>query len=89
MSEKTLTARLGERLDIQPEARLEGPRITISGDERVLIEGHRGLLEYSDERIAAARRNGRILVKGESLRLAAMTERELLILGRLWSVEFE
>jgi len=30
------------------------PRITISGGDRVLIEGHRGLLEFGEERIAAA-----------------------------------
>lgn len=89
MSEKNLAARIGERLDIPAEARLAGPRITISGDDRVLIEGHRGLLEYSDERIAAARRSGRVIVKGEALRLTAMTERELLVTGRLWAVEFE
>lgn len=89
MAETTWAARIAERLDIQPEAFTGAPRITISGDGRVLIEGHRGLLEYSAERIAAAGAGGRIIVKGEGLALASMSGRELVVTGRLWAVELE
>ena len=89
MNGKNLAARIGEQFDIPAESRSVGPRITISGDDRVLIEGHRGLLEYSSERVAAARVNGRVLVKGEGLYLSVMTERELIVTGRIWSVELE
>ena len=77
-----------ERLDIQAEA-VAGSRITISGGSRVLVEGHRGLLEYADDRIAAAGVNGKILIKGERLRLLAMSGKELVVTGRLWAVELE
>ena len=90
MSEKIgLARRLARRLDIQEEAVSGAPRITISGNGRVLVEGHRGLLEYSRERIAAAGAGCRILIKGEKLGLAAMNGRQLVVTGRLWAVEFE
>lgn len=84
-----LTGRLADRMDIPREAVSAAPRITVSGGSRVLIEGHRGLLEYSGDRIAAAGAGCRILIKGEGLGLEAMSGRELVITGRLWAVELE
>ena len=76
-------------LDIQSESFSKAPRITLSGSERVLIEGHHGLLEYGAEQVTAARAGGRIQIKGEGLNLEAMNERELLVSGRIWAVELE
>ena len=88
--EKTkLTRRMLARLDIPTEAAVPAPRITISGDGRVLVEGHRGLLEYAADRIAAAGPGCRILIKGEHLGLVAMDRREMVVSGRLWAVELE
>lgn len=71
------------------ESVLDTPRITISGEGRVLVEGHRGLLEYAEDRIAAAGPGYRILIRGEKLALVAMDRRELVVSGRLWAVELE
>lgn len=85
----SIAQRVLTKLDIPEEAVTAGPRITISGGSRVLVEGHRGLLEYSGERIAAAGPGCRILIKGEGLGLVAMDRREMVVSGRLWAVELE
>lgn len=79
--------RLIRRLDIPEEAWSGAMRVTISGGSRVLVEGHRGLLEYADDRIAAAGRGGTLVIKGEGLAIEAMSAGELLVSGRLWAVE--
>ena len=90
MTEKTkFVQRLTSGLDIPAESLADLPRITISGPDRVLVEGHRGLLEYADDRIAAAGPGFRILIKGEKLALVAMNRQELVVSGRLWAVELE
>ncbi len=90
MTDKTsVTQRVMTRLDIPAEAAAAVPRITISGGSRVLVEGHRGLLEYAADRIAAAGPGCRILIKGERLCLVAMDRRELVVSGKLWAVELE
>ena len=81
--------RLAARLDIQPEAAFHAPRITVSGSSSVLVEGHRGLLEYAPGYVAAAGAGCRILIRGENLRLEAMDGGELVVSGRLWAVELE
>ncbi len=85
----SITQRVLTRLDIPEEAATNATRITISGGSRVLVEGHRGLLEYAEDRIAAAGPGCRILIKGEHLGLVAMDRREMVVSGRLWAVELE
>ena len=90
MTEKaTFTRKVLSKLDIPVQALTDAPRITISGGGRVLVEGHRGLLEYAEDRIAAAGPGCRILIKGERLGLVAMNRREMVVSGRLWAVELE
>lgn len=86
--EKTARRLMG-RLDIPEEAFTGAARITVSGDSRVLIEGHRGLVEYAEDRIAAAGKGCRIIIKGEGLAIETMSGQELVVTGRLWAVEFE
>lgn len=86
---RAITRNILTRLDIPAESVTAAPRITISGDGRVLVEGHRGLLEYAGDRIAAAGPGCRILIKGDGLRLVAMDRQELVVSGKLWAVELE
>ena len=90
MTEKaTIVQKLLAKLDLPEESLTGAPRITISGGGRVLVEGHRGLLEYAEDRIAAAGAGCRILIKGEGLGLVSMSRDEMVVSGRLWAVELE
>lgn len=89
---KTYSAAIGrlmQKMGVLPESATAAPRITVSGDGRVLIEGHRGLLEYGGESISVAVAGGMVRVKGEGLMLEAMNVRELVLTGRIWAVELE
>lgn len=91
LSEKRfdMAERLARRFELPEDAVSGAPRITLSGRTRVLVEGHRGLLEYAPDRIAAAGVNCRVLVKGEALTLEAMDRRALVVTGGIWAVELE
>lgn len=89
MRKAALLERAVKQLDIPAESISGAPRITVSGNSRVLVEGHRGLLEYSAERVAAAGAGCRILIKGEGLGLEIMNGRELVVSGKIWAVELE
>ena len=64
------------------------PRITITGTGELLLEGHKGILEYSEEQISVNGAGTIIKIRGSGLTLGAMTRRELLIQGQIISVEF-
>lgn len=75
---------------IEPEkGAFAEPRITVTGDGRVVVEGHRGLMEYGAETVMAAVAGGCVRIKGEGLKLVAMNRKELVVSGKIWAVEQE
>jgi len=77
-----------ELFDLPEEVVRGAPRVTVTGCRRVFVENHRGLLEYGEKEIDV--NGGRVIlrVRGEGLRLCAMTGGELLITGEIAGLEF-
>lgn len=81
-----LLSRLTEDLELPGEILPGQSLVELVGDSRVLIENHQGVTEYSRCRIGAIVSFGRVLVCGENLELARMTQRQLVITGRVEGV---
>lgn len=74
---------LWERFDL-PGERFPGQvLVEIMGDNRVLIEHHRGVREYSRECIGINVRFGVIQILGRCLELRCMTKEQLVISGKI------
>ena len=69
-----------------PEVRGSAPRLTLTGREEVLIEGHRGLISYETENIRVRSGMGLISVSGKHLTIVYFGTQDLLILGRVQDV---
>lgn len=80
---------IAERFDLPAETAAGLPKITVTGDSRVLIENHKGLLEYSGELIEVGAGRLRLRVRGEGLTLRAMDGEVLLITGKVFGVDME
>lgn len=76
-------------LELPGEVMAGMPRITVTGCRRVLVENHKGILEYGSERIHI--NGGRMVLKiqGSELELKSMNSTELLVTGRISGMEFE
>ena len=81
-------SRMTERFDIPAEA-LGATRLTVTGERRIMIERHGGILEYSHELISVNCGRRVLLIYGSRLDLVAMTSEELLITGEIARIEFE
>lgn len=81
-----LLSRLTEDLELPGEILPGQSLVELAGDSRVLVENHQGVTEYSRCRIGATVSFGRVLVCGENLELARMTQRQLVITGRVEGV---
>ena len=79
--------RAADKFDLPGEVFGNQPRITLVGGGRVLVENHRGLLDYGDEEIAIA--GGRLSIKviGSGLALRGMSREALLITGDIFRIE--
>ena len=78
--------RLADRADLQGEVMPGQPLVEIYGEERILIEHHRGVTEYGREKIQVKMRYGSLCICVFGLELAKMNADQLIISGRIDSV---
>lgn len=80
---KNWMERLADSADLSGEPLPLQPLVELAGDRRVLIENHRGVVQYSREKICVKVRYGTVAVSGCSLELSRMTREQLVICGRI------
>lgn len=85
--DKLFMERLTNAADLQ-DAPIPGlPLIELAGDRRVLMENHCGVTEYGRERICVKVKFGQVCICGQELNLAKMTKSQLIVCGKIQSVE--
>lgn len=80
---------LSEYADISMEPLSTQPIIEIAGENRVLIENHFGVKEYSRQKITAAVKFGCVHICGTGLNILRMTKEQLIIQGRIMAISLE
>lgn len=62
--------------------------ITVTGNSEILVEGLRGILDYDAETFRVNTVSGIIVVMGSGLEISALTAEEVMLKGKISSVEF-
>ena len=62
--------------------------ITMIGSSELMIEGMRGILDYSGESLRINTVSGMLLIMGVGLEITAMTAEEISLKGKIKSLEF-
>ncbi|MHB1125792.1 MAG: sporulation protein YqfC [Bacillota bacterium] len=75
-------------LDIPKEVLMDLPRITCIGNLQTVIENHRGVIEYTDQRIRVSVSQGEVDVHGKELILRNIGVDEIAIEGTISSILF-
>ena len=57
------------------------PIVELAGDRRVLIEHHRGVVEYGSDRVSVRVSYGIFTVEGRNLQIHRMTAQQLIVCG--------
>ena len=83
-----LPAALAERLELPEEIMPGSGRLTLCAGRQALIEGYRGLLEYTPDRIVVSFGREKLSLAGDNLRLQAMNAGEHLVMGRIRAAEW-
>ncbi len=71
-----------------PEATSDTLRIVLTGQDRLLIERHCGIISYNEDKIYVRLKNGYLTVCGEKLLLSQYGMDELCIAGHVKGLEF-
>ena len=87
MGKGNWAGRLADGMDLQGET-LPGMAVAeLAGDQRVLIEGHRGITEYCRERVTVKVPYGWLSINGCGLELRQMSRQQLVVCGRIDGME--
>lgn len=79
--------RLADRADLYGEILPGVPVVELAGDGRVLVERHRGVTEYSGERVCIELSYGSVSICGCGLELTRMSKDFLVIAGRIEEIK--
>lgn len=85
---RELPYELADKLELPEDVLLGSGKLTVTGGRSAVIENHRGVLEYTAERIVVAVPRGKVYLDGTGLRLKAMNKNELLVGGRIRNIEW-
>lgn len=86
---KKFQTSVGEILDFPPEVVGEGPKITITGRQQVIVENYVSITNFSEEEIRLKTAEGDVCFGGKGLVLKVILSTELRIEGELSSLSFE
>lgn len=86
---KSMQSRLERALEIPKEISSNEPKITIMGFNEMLIENYKGILEYQEFYIRINTYLGIININGFNLNLTEMTSDDIMITGKIETVDFE
>jgi sporulation protein YqfC len=79
---------LGRFLDLSQDALLDLPKVVMTGRFWAGVENHRGIIEYSADKIRIAVNSGEIGIYGRDLVIERFNRDEIAIEGLIFSVDF-
>lgn len=83
-----LKKKVAGALELPKEVMLNLPLISLTGNEELLIENYRGIIEYTETTARLNTACGVLRIDGRGLVLKELTSESLLITGRLAKLEF-
>lgn len=86
---RKLLERTADRLDLPGEVITGQPHLELTGFTKLSVEHHRGVLEYTDETVTVALRDGQVRITGRNLSISLMNHEFVVVDGVLRNVALE
>lgn len=87
--QKGILRSLAKRLDIPQDIILDLPRITMLGNKQVLIENHKGIIEYTTSLVRIKMSEGELIIHGTQLLLGNLQAEQILVEGTVREVIYD
>ncbi len=80
---------MSDILEIPSDVLMDLPKIILLGDVQVFIENHRGIVEYSSDRVRIHVKEYEVVITGENLRLKNVFTDEIQVEGKINGVQLK
>ena len=81
--------RLAGMLEIPQDIILDLPRITMLGNKQLLIENHKGIIEYTPSLVRIKLNQGELVISGKHLMLSNLQIEQILVEGTVEDIKYE
>jgi len=89
MRKNTQWQRLAGMLEIPQDIVLDLPRITMLGNQQLLVENHKGIIEYTPSLVRIKLNQGELLVIGKNLMLGNLQIEQILVEGTVGEIKYD
>ena len=79
---------VSELFELPREIMLNLPKISMIGSNQMLVENHKGVIEYTPQRIRVNSSIGVIRIQGTEMQLKNIAADDIMITGEIKTVEF-
>jgi sporulation protein YqfC len=80
---------LADLFELPREIILNLPRLTVIGNVQCYLENHRGVIEYTDEKVRVSVNGGEIIILGGNLVIRYLANEEIAVEGNIETVNYE
>lgn len=81
--------RLAGLLEIPQDIVMDLPRITMLGNKQLLIENHKGIIEYTPSMIRIKLNQGELVIGGTNLTLGNLQIEQILVEGTVGELKYD
>ena len=76
-------------LEIPQDIVMDLPRITMLGNKQLLVENHKGIIEYTPSLVRIKLSQGELFIYGEALTLGNLQAEQILVEGVVQKVNYD
>ena len=80
---------LADAFDLPKELIMDMPKITIIGNKEMAIESHKGIIQYTSEKIRIGIAGGELIVSGKDLLINSIVLEAIIIYGEFQQISFK
>lgn len=81
--------KISDALDLPKDVVLNIPKVTITGRIAVFIENHKGIIQYSSQKVKVNTPIGIVIIKGNGLSIKSILADEITIEGNISALDFD
>ena len=89
MRKNTQWQRIAGILEIPEDIVLDLPRITMLGNQQLLVENHKGIIEYTPSLVRIKLNQGELIVVGRNLMLGNLQMEQILVEGTVGEIKYD
>jgi len=86
---KNINCVISEYLELPKDITMGLPKMTFLGNIQLSIENHKGVIEYTKEKIRINTRIGELVINGNDLKIKSIYIEEIIVEGTIHRVEIE